>query len=67
MTIHRSSKAGARDENDANEGVRLILGGEKTAISSLLWEYYSRSRIEIGREMSNYAPLVCERFQVVYS
>ena len=32
------------DDKDADEGVRLILSGEKTATSSLLWEYEDRGK-----------------------
>ena len=32
------------DDEDADEGARLILSGEKTATSSLLWEYENRGK-----------------------
>ena len=119
------------DEQDAEEGLRLILAEEKTATSSLLWDYeasgkpipkigslsvvedgkrnpkcfietvwieiipfrevdavfageygesdgtldgwrkmiwrcYSKECEELNREMSEDAPIVCERFKVIY-
>lgn len=128
--FYESFRIGSR-EQDANEGVELILSGAKTATSSLLWDYerdskslpregslsvledgagtpacvvsttwidivalrdvdakfaydygegdrtlegwrrvlrehYSKTRVEIGREMSDDTPLVCERFRVIY-
>jgi len=120
------------DESDANEGAKLILSGEKTATSILLWdlevnneplpkvgdlcviedgggkpvcvvqttwietirfgdvdtdfardysetdgtledwhkifdEYYSEECTAMNRELTDETPLVCERFQVIYS
>lgn len=120
------------DESDANEGAKLILNGEKTATSSLLWnlqqnsealprvgdlcviedgkgepvcvvqtnwveiirfadvdagfardysetagtledwhqvfgEYYGEECADMGRELTDDTPLVCERFRVIFS
>lgn len=43
------------------EGNRTLEGWRK-----MFWEYYSEVCETMNREMSNEAPLVCERFQVIF-
>ncbi len=128
--FYESFRIGIEDE-DADAGAKLILGGQKTATSSLLWQYessgkalpplgnlsvvengrrepvcvvqttwievmrfgdvdaqfareygegdrtlegwrkmfrpyYAKACAALGREMSDDAPMVCERFRVIY-
>ncbi len=130
--LFQASYQTGSDENDANEGAKLILRGEKTATSTLLWgleenneplpkvgdlcvikdgsenpvcivqttwvetiqfgevdadfardysetdgtlegwikifrEYYSEECTAMNRELTEETPLVCERFQIIYS
>lgn len=51
----------ARFARDYGEGDGTLEGWRET-----FRDYYAGVCVEIGREMSDDAPLVCERFQVVY-
>jgi uncharacterized protein YhfF len=44
------------------EGDRTLEGWRK-----MFWPYYSKACAALGREMSEEAPLICERFGVIYS
>lgn len=51
----------AQFADDYGEGDRTLEGWRKT-----FWSYYTSACSEIGREMSDDTPLVCERFRVIY-
>jgi|SRR5690242_9794069 len=63
-------------ESAANRLADLVLEGEKTATSSLLWtlgwwkehiwDYYVQECAAIGRQATEDMPILCERLRVVY-
>jgi uncharacterized protein YhfF len=61
IDIVRFGDVDAQFAFEYGEGDRTLEGWRK-----MFWDYYSNACTALGREMSPEAPLVCERFRVIF-